>query len=429
MLRRLFLQSEFKYAVAFSTVFLLIFYTRNILFSRKIHKPAGTDRIAQEFYALVNEPEFNAETLGGDVKIYVYSLPKLFNLKQLEINAKYPPHLWDPDCKTNFYSLEKSFHEFLTESPYSTSDPWEAHFFYIPTYSSCFLINNQPNNLTKTGAFHKQLFSHIVTKYSFFNMSQGRDHVWMFSQGLGARMFGDWRLIKSGIFLVHNGQFTLDEFTPHKDIPVPPDLSGYKFSSYFEMPVQERPPKKWLAHFGGTVIPTNVKDARGQFYSRGVRQYIKKHYSSDREFRITGTRVVSYVQDMMSSVFCLCPEGWHAWNPRPYQAVLLGCIPVLLSEQIELAFEEVLDYSKFMVRIRPSNVRVLKKILKSIPASEVKAMQEELTKVWRFFSYGDKGLAKYMIVGALDKRKATNRVQRKFRKLQFRKLRRFSSSA
>jgi len=420
-----------KYVVAFSSTILVVLNVANILLTSEISKATKPMKLtannlidtttryrsAEELYTWVNEPEFNVKMLGGDVKIYVYSLPEIFNIKQLEINAKHPPNLWDPNCKTNFYSLERSFHNYLIESPYFTSDPRQAHFFYVPTYSSCFLINNQPNNLTKTGEFHKELFNHIVTTYSFFNLSQGRDHVWMFSQGLGARMFGNWRSIKSGIFLVHNGQFTLDEFTPLKDIPVPPDLTGYNFPSYFELPVQKRPKKKWLVHFGGTVIPANIKDARGEFYSRGVRQYIKKHFSSDHEFRITGTRVSTYVRDMMSSVFCLCPEGWHAWNPRPYQAVLLGCIPVLLSEEIELAFEDVLDYSKFMVRIRPSNIRILKRILKSIPVHEVKAMQEELTKVWRFFSYGKNGLAKYMIVRALDRRRTVNHIRRKFRNL------------
>lgn len=227
-------------------------------------------------------------------------------------------------------------------------------------------------------------------------------------------MFGNWKLINNGIFLVHNGQFTLDEFTPHKDITIPPDLSGYNFPSVYELPLKERPIRKWLGHFGGTVVAVDLKDERGSFYSKGVRQYIKKHFSADPSFRITGTRVDTYINDMMSSKFCLCPEGWHAWNPRPYQAVLLGCIPVLLSEEIELAFEDVLDYSKFMVRVRPKDVSKLKTILESISEHEVGAMQREMEKVWKLFSYGKSGLAPFMIVDSLARRKSPNHIQRKY---------------
>ena len=355
-------------------------------------------------------------TLGllNNLKIYVYDLPELFNKEQIALNKKKPPPIWDPSCTENFYSAEYSLHQFLLKSPIRTQDPWVADYFYVPSYSSCFLINNHPNNLTKTAIFNQKLYHHITTKYAYFNTSQGRDHVWAFSQGFGAKMFGNWHLINNGIFLVHNGQFTIDDFTPHKDITIPPDLSGYKFPSVYELPPEKRPARKWLGHFGGTVLPADLTDERGSFYSKGVRQYIKKHYSSDPDFRITGTRVESYINDMMSSRFCLCPEGWHAWNPRPYQAIILGCIPVLLSEEIELAFEDAVDYSKFIIRVKPRDVSKLKEILESISNLEIRSIQQEMEKVWRLFSYGENGLAPYMVLDALGRRKSPHHIQRNY---------------
>ncbi len=372
-----------------------------------------TRRYSASDYLQLSEKNFTQEELYN-LKIYVYSLPEIYNKEQLDRNWKKPPPIRDPNCTRNFYSAEYSFHQFLLKSPIRTVDPWEADYFYVPSYPSCFLINNHPNNLTKTAMFHEKLFNHITTRYSYFNLSLGRDHIWIFSQGFGPKMFGNWKLINNGIFLVHNGQFTLDEFTPHKDIPIPPDLTGYNFPSVYELPPNKRPVRKWLAHFGGTVLPANLKDERGSFYSKGVRQYIKKHFTTDPSFRITGTRVDSYVTDMMSSKFCLSPEGWHAWNPRPYQAIILGCIPVLLSEEIELAFEDSIDYSKFMVRVKPKDVSRLKTILKSISEHEVRAMQQEMEKVWRLFSYSGKGLAPYMILDTLARRKSPARVQRNY---------------
>ena len=350
----------------------------------------------------------------NDLRIYVYDIPELFNKKQLELNRKKPPKIRDPNCTKNFYSAEYSFHQFLLKSPVRTMDPWLADFFYVPSYSSCFLINNHPTNLTKTALFHEKLFNHIKTRYSYFNLSQGRDHIWSFTQGFGARLFGNWKLINNGIFLVHNGQYTRDEFTPHKDITIPPDLSGYNFPSVFELPPKHRPSRKWLAHFGGTVLPINLTDKRRSHYSKGVRQYIKKHFSKDKSFRITGTRVSTYVNDMMFSKFCLCPEGWHAWTPRPYQAIMLGCIPVLLSEEIELTFEDLLDYSKFMLRVRPRDVSKLKTLLKSISKHKIESMQAEMEKIWKAFSYSKNGMAPYMILEEIARRKPPVHVRRSY---------------
>ena len=362
----------------------------------------------------ISEDHFSQSLQLKNLKIFVYNLPSIYNTEQVKLNAQNPPKIWDPNCTTNFYSAEHSLHHFLLKNRYRTLDPWEADFFYVPVYSCCYLINNHPNNLTKTGIFHKKLFNHIRTKYPYFNISQGRDHIWSFTQGFGAKLFGDWRLIKNGIFLVHNGQFTLDEFTPYKDLTIPPDLSGYNFTPVYKLPLSERPKKKWLGHFGGTVLPLNLTDERGSHYSKGVRQYIKEHFSKDPDFRITGTRIKTYVHDMMSSKFCLCPEGWHAWNPRPYQAVMLGCIPVLLSEEIELAFEEVIDYSRFMIRVRPADVSNLKSILKNIPKHEIKAKQREMERIWHLFSYGPDGLAPVVILKMLARRKAPKHIQRMY---------------
>ena len=368
--------------------------------------------------AIAGLPEvFSPHPNVNQLKIYIYNLPSIYNREQLRLNTVRPPKIWDPNCTSNFYSAEVALHSYLINSTHQTIDPSQADLFYVPVYSCCFLINNHPNNLTKTGVFHRHALDHIRTRYPYYNRSHGRDHVWTFTQGFGAQLFGGWRETKSSIFLVHNGQFTLDEFTPRKDLTIPPNLNGYNFTPVYELAQDARPAKKWLAHFGGTVLSINLTDERGSHYSKGVRQHIKAHFTSDPDFRITGTRVPTYVQDMMSSVFCLCPEGWHAWNPRPYQAVLLGCIPVLLSEELELAFEEVLDYSKFMIRIKPSDVKSLKEILTNVSSGEIEEKRREMERVWRLFWYGSKGLAEEAIMEMLAQRRTPYHMNREYHSL------------
>lgn len=57
------------------------------------------------------------------------------------------------------------------------------------------------------------------------------------------------------------------------------------------------------------VLNTNINDHRGSNYSGGVRQYIQAHLAPREEYRITGVRTDSYLDDMKNSIFCLAPEG------------------------------------------------------------------------------------------------------------------------
>lgn len=52
-----------------------------------------------------------------------------------------------------------------------------------------------------------------------------------------------------------------------------------------------------------------VSDHRGSNYSRGVRQYIQTYMTDVPEYRVTGVRSPTYLKDMVSSKFCLAPEG------------------------------------------------------------------------------------------------------------------------
>ena len=39
------------------------------------------------------------------------------------------------------------------------------------------------------------------------------------------------------------------------------------------------------------------------------------------------------------SEMCLAPAGWELWSVRFFEAILLGCIPVLVTDDIQLPFQ------------------------------------------------------------------------------------------
>lgn len=197
-------------------------------------------------------------------------------------------------------------------------------------------------------------------------------------------------------------------------------------------------------NFSVQVIHINVSDHRGANYSGGVRQYIQAHLKKNSDYRITGVRSNSYISDMKKSKFCLAPEGsfatniphpsyfypyvspsnqvfvlifksgWHPWSPRPYYSVLLGCIPVIISEVQELAFEEFIDWDSFAVWVRPADISKLDNILRSFSDQEIERRMQAMKKVWRTMWYARDGLANEAILRSLYLRKYDSPPRRNF---------------
>lgn len=49
---------------------------------------------------------------------------------------------------------------------------------------------------------------------------------------------------------------------------------------------------------------------------------------------------------VIRSVFCLSPAGDTPSSARLFDAIVSGCIPVIVSDEVELPFEGILDYRK-----------------------------------------------------------------------------------
>lgn len=54
---------------------------------------------------------------------------------------------------------------------------------------------------------------------------------------------------------------------------------------------------------------------------------------------------------MTRSIFCLSPAGDTPSSARLFDAIVSGCIPVIVSDELELPFEGILDYRKVRVCI------------------------------------------------------------------------------
>lgn len=83
---------------------------------------------------------------------------------------------------------------------------------------------------------------------------------------------------------------------------------------------------------------------------------------------------------MLQSKFCICPLGWAPWSPRIVEAVVLGCVPVIVADHIALPFAHVVDWPKISLRVLEKDVHKLDKILDHVTATNLTAIQRLLWK-------------------------------------------------
>lgn len=93
---------------------------------------------------------------------------------------------------------------------------------------------------------------------------------------------------------------------------------------------------------------------------------------------------------MASSKFCLNIAGDTPSSNRLFDAIATHCVPVIISDDIELPFEDVLDYSEFCVFVRASDAvknGYLLSLLRGINEEKWTKMWERLKEVEKHFEY------------------------------------------
>lgn len=105
---------------------------------------------------------------------------------------------------------------------------------------------------------------------------------------------------------------------------------------------------------------------------------IIKHGAQSRESR----RAAS--QGMHTSKFCLHPAGDTPSACRLFDAIVSLCIPVIVSDSIELPFEDIIDYRKNAVFIETTSAikpGYLVSLLRAVTPDRILEYQKELKEV------------------------------------------------
>ncbi|KAG6519507.1 probable glucuronosyltransferase Os03g0107900 [Zingiber officinale] len=307
-------------------------------------------------------------------KVYVYELPSRFNTDWLA----------NERCGTHLFAAEVAIHEALLQYAGRSLDPEEADFFFLPVYVSCnFSTVNGFPDLHHARPLLAAAIELVAGEFPFWNRSRGRDHVLVASHDYGACFHamedvaiadGIPEFMKNSIILQTFGlrrPHTCQE-AEHVLIPpyVPPSIED-------EWPLPEMSTRDNFVFFRGK-MEVHPKNVSGRFYSKRVRTEILRKYGGNPRFRLERKRSGDYRREMARSVFCLCPLGWAPWSPRLVEAVALGCVPVIVADDIRLPFTETVGWPEISLTVAEAEVNRLEEILDRVAATNLSTIQRNL---------------------------------------------------
>merc|ERR1712113_1365783 len=96
-----------------------------------------------------------------------------------------------------------------------------------------------------------------------------------------------------------------------------------------------------------------IDTSRGPHPTTGgtdVRGALRRLYNEGKIFVGQNLSIPEMHATMGNARYCFVPKGKSAWSLRFYEALFANCVPVVLSDNWELPFEDFLDVSSFTIK-------------------------------------------------------------------------------
>ncbi|XP_074295686.1 putative arabinosyltransferase ARAD1 [Silene latifolia] len=224
-------------------------------------------------------------------------------------------------------------------------DPEIADVFFVPFFSSL-SFNVYGHNMTDPVTERdKQLQVDILEflrKSKYWQRSGGRDHVIPMHHPNAFRFLREQ--VNASILIVADfGRYSKRMSNLRKDVVAP---YVHVVDSYTDDDAPDPfKSRTTLLFFRGRTVRKDEGVVRARL-AKILVDYEDVHYersvASEESIKLS-------TQGMRSSKFCLDPAGDTPSSCRLFDAIVSHCVPVIVSDQIELPFEDELDYSNFSI--------------------------------------------------------------------------------
>ncbi|KAL6188345.1 hypothetical protein ACLB2K_039738 [Fragaria x ananassa] len=316
-------------------------------------------------------PYHNFKLFSADFKDMIQS----FKIYVYPTNSSDFAQIFDPhpnpfDPKLGNYFSEHMFKLSLLQSSLITSNPEEAHLYFLPF--SVNLLRNDPRVHSEEAIsdFVAHYTDGISQEFPFWNASMGLDHFYACCHSVCREAMSKHNVLRNNaIQLTCSSSYFQRFYIAHKDVsmpqvwPRPPQLTL-------------NPPKSRdkLVFFAGRVQNSNVRQQLVDLWGNDTRMDI---YSENPGY--------PYEEGFKRSKYCLHVKGYEVNTARVSDAIHYGCVPVIMSNYYELPFANVLNWTTFSVIINHNEPASLKKTLLSITKKSYLKMYRNLLAVRRHF--------------------------------------------
>eukprot|EP00250_Pteridium_aquilinum_P008674 c18120_g1_i1 orf=498-1853(+) len=299
----------------------------------------------------------NSQYCMEPLRVYMYDLPPKFNLGMLkpggdwelpwtELRVPRWPSRWGLRKQ---HSVEYWMMVYLLDSSAGqraairVSDPNKADVFFVPFFSSLSFNTHGVNMLDPETEKDRLLQVEIVDflhNSSWWQQSAGQDHVLAMHHPNALRFVRED--LNSSIFIVADfGRFTQRVARLRKDVVAP---YVHVVDTYVDDKATDPfDARSTLLFFRGT-----VKRKDDGVVRTGLAKLLRNHPNVIyEESRALNGGIELATHGMRQSRFCLTPAGDTPSSCRLFDAIVSHCVPVIISDKLELPFEDELNYEEF----------------------------------------------------------------------------------
>lgn len=300
------------------------------------------------------------EKCEGPLKVYMYDIPRKFNLGMLKQGTDQESPWRDKKVPTwplrsglkRQHSVEywmmlsllsREEDKGLDKAAVRVADPRQADLFFMPFFSSLSFNIHGVNMLDPETEKDRLLQVEVIEylrKSIWWQRSGGRDHLIVMHHPNAFRFLR--QELNTSIFVVADfGRFTRGVAWLGKDIVAP---YNHMVETYADDNVTDPfKARTTLLFFRGQ---TRRKD-EGKVRMKLVNLLQNHAMVVYEESSAKNGGVELSTKGMRLSRFCLNPAGDTPSSCRLFDSIVSHCVPVIVSDKIELPFEDELNYQEF----------------------------------------------------------------------------------
>uniref|UniRef100_A0A1J3HT54 Putative arabinosyltransferase ARAD1 n=1 Tax=Noccaea caerulescens TaxID=107243 RepID=A0A1J3HT54_NOCCA len=342
---------------------------------------------------------------GRPLRVFMYDLPRKFNVAMMDPHSSdvepltgknLPPWPQTSGIKrqhsVEYWLMASLLHggdgeEEKEKEAFRVFDPELADAFYVPFFSSLSFNTHGKNMTDPDTEVDRQLqveLMEYLENSKYWQRSGGRDHVIPITHPNAFRFLRQ-QVNASILIVVDFGRYPKEMARLGKDVvsPYVHVVESFTEDGGVDDPFESR---TTLLYFRGNT----VRKAEGKIRLR-LEKLLAGNSDVHYEKSVATTQNIKVsTEGMRASKFCLHPAGDTPSSCRLFDAIVSRCIPVIISDKIELPFEDEIDYTEFSLFFSVKDALEPGYILDSLrqfPKEKWMQMWENLKNVSHHFEF------------------------------------------